>query len=378
MRITYLLPVVSQPRYHKRVAAMQSLGAQPKILAFEREYYQGKPWPNGYESLGFIKHKHYYQRIIPLLRSIPLVHRAIQDSEVVYTFGLDVLLIAWLASLLLPKRIKLVYEVGDIREALLLNNAVGRVLRWVERIFLKRVDLLVVTSQAYVDGYYHGVQRLYDLSYQVIENKLPSQDLPEARVCRNLPGEKPNTLITIGYFGLIRCRRSWEVLREVAIQGKGRFKIYIRGVLMGLEDLEQEIRQTSNIEFGGPYVSPDDLSSIYGLVDLVWVAHYHSKPNIQWARSNRFYEACKFQRPMIAQEETQDGLVVQQNNIGIIIDLRDAQAAIQKILSITLDDIRSWHQNLLALPLSIYLYTNEHEELMSFLRGGSRDKIIRC
>ncbi len=63
MKITFLLPLVSQPRFHKRIAALKELGAKIEIIAFERDYYPGKPLPESYLSLGNIEHERYIARI---------------------------------------------------------------------------------------------------------------------------------------------------------------------------------------------------------------------------------------------------------------------------------------------------------------------------
>lgn len=295
------------------------------------------------------------------------MRRAIKHSQAIYCFGSDTLLIAWIATRFQAQRFRLVYEVGDIRALFLATSVTGRVLRWLERLLLRHVDLLVVTSKAYIDGYFRGIQGLDNLNYQVIENKLFRKDLPQVPM-RAVPSSKESKpKITIGYFGLIRCRQSWKVLKEVASQGCGRVRIYIRGILMGLEDLEEEIRRSEHIELGKPYVSPDDLPSMYGQVDLAWIAHYHGRPNTQWARANRFYEACGFQCPLIAQVGTQDGFAVMEHNIGRTIDICDVQAATQDVLEITADDIRSWRNNLATLPRDTYMYTDEHKKLVSRL-----------
>lgn len=365
MKVTYILPVVTHVRYHKRVMAMEHHGVESKILAFERNYYEGKQWSNGYKSLGFIQHGHYLRRFGKLLKAVPIVRKTSQDSQVVYCFGLDMLLIAWVANCFLLKKPKLVYEVADIRDALLSNSIKGILLRWLERFLLKRIRLLVVTSQAYIDGYYQGIQHLCDLNYQIIENKLTSHELPD--IITTTDYQKADDVIWIGYFGLIRCRQSWKVIKELVSQGQGRFRVYMRGILMGLDDLAKEIHQTEYVDFHGPYIAPDDLPKIYGQVDLVWVAHYHGKSNTQWARANRFYESCYFQRPMITQQGTQDGQVAEQWGLGQSIDLRHLQQAVASLIVINSEDVGAWQRNIQRVPEDVYTYTNEHEKLVGKL-----------
>lgn len=368
MKIIYLLSVVSQVRYQKRVRALERFGAQSEILAFERNYYPGKPWPQGYHSLGHVQHGNYFRRLPILLKAMAYVRSATKAADVIYTFGLDTLLIAWLASRYLGKKVKIVYEVGDIRKILTRDKKVSQFLRWLERYLVRRIDLVVVTSDPYISGYFHDTQKLYNVQYQTIENKLDETDVASLKT-RDSLSQSPanNNNLRIGYFGLLRCRRSWQLLREVVKRSGGQIELYMRGIFTGLKDLEDEILSAEFVEYGGPYVSPDELASLYKQVDLVWIAHAHEANNYLWARANRFYEACYFKRPMIAQVGTQDGEVVTTLNIGKNIDLLDIEQAIEEVLEIGREQIQIWHDNFEKLPQDIYLYTDEHKKLFDEL-----------
>jgi succinoglycan biosynthesis protein ExoL len=369
MRITYLLPVVSQARYHKRVGALERLGAQSEILAFERSYYSGKPWPDGYRSLGQVQHGRYFQRLPSLLKAISTVQVAAQKSDAIYAFGLDTLLISWLATRRLKRKIRRVYEVGDIRQTLLRNGVTSTFLRWLERCLLRQVDLLVVTSEAYVTGYFQGIQGLSTLKYQVIENKVDDVSFPHQK--DQMTRHHWNTALRIGYFGLIRCRQSWEILKRVAEKGNGRVEIYVRGISMGVQDLNSEAQMLPYMDYGGPYVAPDDLLSMYGQVDMVWACYPYNGTelgNWRWARTNRFYEACFFQRPIFAQLGTEDGRVVENLGLGISLDLADVERAVERILQVKDADIIQWQQNIINLPREVYILSDEHERLMKALQ----------
>jgi succinoglycan biosynthesis protein ExoL len=287
---------------------------------------------------------------------------------VVYAFGLDTLLAAWLASRNLDRRQKIIYEVGDIREILLGDGVVSRLLRWLERYLLRYVALLVVTSEAYIIGYFQGIQKVANLRYQVIENKLDAEDLPSIQDRKALlPRDRENQL-RIGYFGLIRCRQSWMVLREAVKRGRGKIRVQIRGLVMLTEQEKEEIQNTEFVEYGGPYISPDDLPMMYRQVDMVWVATSISQSHLQWARVNRFYEACYFGLPMIAQEGTQDGQVVDKLGLGTLIDLLDVDRAVDQILRINEAKLVEWQKHSAEVPEYIYVYTDEHERLLKAIQ----------
>lgn len=365
INITFLLPVVSQARYHKRVNELQKLGIKGQILAFERDYYPGKPWPDGYLSLGKIQHENYYKRLVPFVKALPSIIKEARKSDIIYAFGLDTLFLAWLASRFSGRYLKIIYEVGDIRSILLGKSLLSQNLRRLERFLLRHVEILVVTSEAFISGYFHGIQGLMTLRYQVIENKLDENafSILPSPVSYN----KENGGLRIGYFGLIRCRRSWDILKRVTSTSSGQIQLYLRGISMGEQDLDEEARIDPYINYGGPYMAPDDLPSLYRQVDMVWACYpYQGNElgNWRWARTNRFYEACHFQKPMFAQKGTEDGRLVEALELGITLDLADIEGTVDRILHIKPTDIDQWKQNLVALPKEIYTLSNEHEQLV--------------
>ena len=75
---------------------MMEQGAEVRCLAFERPYHKGRPPDCALEVLGRIPHGRYLFRL-RFLRSIGVIRRRIKDTDVVYAFGLDMLLLGWLA-----------------------------------------------------------------------------------------------------------------------------------------------------------------------------------------------------------------------------------------------------------------------------------------
>lgn len=365
-KIIFLLPVSTDAYLRKRVTALECEGAQPLIFAFERDHYPAKPW-HPYQTLGRISDGDYLKRIPQLLKAVVKVRPYAEDVQALYCFGLDLLTVGWLASRGKPKHFKLVYEVADIREILLSKGIAGYILRWLERFLLRYVDISVVTSQAYIDYYFHEIQAAYHVPFQVIENKLFLSEIPQIPVTTK-PIDKAAETITIGYFGLIRCRRSWEVLKQLVKQGKGRFRVYIRGIISdSLSDMREEIRQTEHVDFGDSYIR-EDLPEMYSRIDLSWLPTYTDTSQLKWARTNRYYQACYFKRPMIAQSGTQDGLVVDQLGIGLNIDVLDVEGAVSQLMQITEQQLLIWQRNLQELPLSICVYTDEHRNLFQSIQ----------
>lgn len=339
--------------------AFYKMGARVKILAFERDFYPAKALRNKHISLGKIQHGKYFNRLKHILSAVLKVRSEIKDSDILYIFDLDMMILGLLASFGL--RTKIVCEIGDVHNILLAKGAVPAILRTIEKITLRKIDLLVVTSEAYVNGYYKGILGIKHLNYFVFENKVDSR---QVRKITGKPGIKDAPLV-VGYFGGLQCADSWKALKHVVKESKGKIVLYVRGLSYAFQkEMEKDAASMNGIEYGGPYVNPDELAEIYNKVDVVWVAHHHGKANILWARANRFYESCYFQKPMIAQQNTEDGRIVDELNIGFCIDLENIPKSAEKVLNMTYADFRTWHDNLSSLPEKIYTYSDEYSRLL--------------
>jgi succinoglycan biosynthesis protein ExoL len=367
MKIAFITSATWHAGMQKRIRALQAEGAMITVFAFERRNYIDRTASNDIVTLGMVENGHYAKRLITYLKAIPRIRFAAQNADVVYAIHLDLLLLGWVACHLLRHPPKLVYEVRDIQLALFGNSLRSRALRWLERRLMRSVYLTVVTSEAYITGYFQQVQGLKSLPYMVIENKLEAQVLPLAQVSTQQPKRLAPDVLRIGYFGMLRCPYSWEVLKRAAREGQGRIRVYVRGIPQELPHLEEEARSTPFVEYGGPFKSPQDLPYIYGQVDMVWGAHCHAEPNLLWARANRFYEACLFKKPLFTQIGSQDARIVEELGLGPCIDLTDPEKAVQRILHIAPEEIAQWGNNLCALPQDMYIYTDEHQKLIRLL-----------
>jgi succinoglycan biosynthesis protein ExoL len=359
MTLVCLLPVSTDARIQRRLGALRRHGIAPDVLAFERPQYPGRPPADGYRSLGIISHGHYVKRLGAMAQALPLVRSACTRADVVYAFSLDLLALAWLATRFTRHKPRFVYEVADVRAVLVGDGVPARIARAAERHLLRGTSLLVVTSQAYITGFYHAVQKMIDLPHLLIENKPDLEGAAAATAAERRPGP-----LTIGYFGLIRCRRSWEALRRIAAGGNGRIRVHVRGVPLGIPEFERDVADSPWIEYGGPYVAPDDLRDMYARIDLCWIAHrMNQEHSMLWNRANRFYEACAFRTPMIAQAGTQDGQVVARDGLGVCIELASPDAAAARVLEIRESDIDQWQRQMLAVPRSVYTENGEHQAL---------------
>jgi succinoglycan biosynthesis protein ExoL len=367
--IIFVMRVASQVRFRKRIYALSQLGFKTTPLAFEQDYIPGKP-EGGYISLGSIEKGNYLKRFMPFVRAFPVIRHQAKTADVLYCFGLDMLLLSWLVKLSLGKPVKLVYEIGDIRQILTQDKPVSKLLRHLETFLVKQTHLLVTTSEAFIESYYQGILKLKNFNYQIIENKLDQGFLASTRTAssNNAPTAQ------LGYFGLLRCTQTWKIMERLTEKG---VSIYVRGYPHGeltKEMIEKATQTNPNLKYGGSYIAPDELTGIYNQVELVWAAYPYNIQqqtvgNHQWARTNRFYESCYFAKPVICQTDTEDGRIAEKLNIGIATDLSNVDEAVRQILMITPEQIRIWTENIKNLPKTVYTYSDEHEKLASSLES---------
>ena len=364
MRLVLLASPLTDPRFHRRALACRRDGADVVVAGYDREdYVPGAAAEFPIVRFGRIRHGHYLQRLITQARTLGRVRRELRDTQAVWAMGLDMLLLAWLASLGRPG-VRRVYEVADIRSILLGSRWISKLSRALERFLVRRTDVVVVTSPAYVSAYFHQLQGLRDTRFHLIENKL---DPAAFEVVRDPTDERCEAPFRIGYFGLLRCASSLKLLARLQ-QADAPYEILLRGFALEDSPADRFLRGDHPLNYGGPYVNPGDLNEIYSKVDLGWIAHDHAQANTRWSRVNRFYECCLYGKPMIAQAGTLDAADVERLDLGCVIDLHDPEAAIQRLQAISAEDVARWRRNLQQLPRNHYTISTEHRDLLRSLQ----------
>jgi len=366
------MPVKSQPRFSKRVESLSDYTRRPVALYFDREYFVGTEPPCKTVSLGRIMHGAYIARIGSLFKAIIISSKYMQKRSIVYCFGLDMTLIAIFSSL--GSQTSIVYEVADIRSLMLKKSIAGRFSRWLERIVVQYIDSVVVTSPLYIQHYFLDFQGIKSIEkFHVLENKLSKKQIAQLTFNQVLDSEIAESgtkrKIVIGYFGLLRCARSIEILRKLANTSyKGfEFHINIHGKTMGEVD-NDDLIGNQNIEYFGEYKWPDDLAAMYQKVDIVWACYPYgdSVPgNWQWAKTNRFYEACVFSKPMIVLKNSGDAEAVRKYGIGVEVDMEDTITVVNDLKRmLNFETLHKLEKSMCSLPTEVYQYEKEHEQLI--------------
>jgi succinoglycan biosynthesis protein ExoL len=262
---------------------------------------------------------------------------------------------------------RIAVEVGDIRPILTGTGWRSTLARRIDGGVARRADLVVATAEGFLAGYYAG-EGVSPRRALVIENRIDcstwqafGEEWWHTIESPGLPFSQTGVL-TIGYFGLLRCPQTWTVLRDWAGRDPRRHRLVVRGYPGVGGPSEQEMKSSPGVDYGGPFTWPEDLSDLYGSVDLVCASYpvgSSNHGNWRWAKTNRFYEACMFRRPLLVLEGSADAEAVLRWDIGAALPFGDGVAAVRQLDELTAERVGRWHQNLQRLPREVFLETDE-------------------
>lgn len=376
-KITFILPVLGQPRHSKRISMLSHRGFVGHVLAFDRKYHKGRIPCCSIDKLGSIKNKNYFSRIPIFFTALFKIRKEAKKSSYIYAFGTDLGIISYFACLGLKKFI--VVEIGDLRWVQCSSSLVGKIFRKVEGFFVKRYNLLVVISDGFLNQYYRNWLGLMTPGL-VIENKIFEDDFKVFDVVTKTTSLTGKPLIDrplrIGYFGLLRDEWSFNVLKTLADKHSSKFEIVFAGYPVSPDNFKKLISDSTSMSYLGEYKSPEDLASIYSKVDMSWACYPEIKKddyNFRWGRPNRFYEGCYFKKPFFCREGSLFAHDVDKYGIGISVIDVNVDIVVSKLSKITYENFSLWYQSIRTLPKHLYIYQNEGTKLASSLINNNKE-----
>lgn len=262
------------------------------------------------------------------------------EADVIYARNLDMLACAFLAKRHARLATPVIYESLDIHRLLTRQDLIGAGVRWLERMLLKRSAGLVVSSPGFIRNHF---ERRYPGDYRafLVENRLAPGASYGARACERKskpsPGAEP---LRLGWVGNLRCRRSFELLCDLADRFPVRLEIYLHGVPARTEIpvFEPLIEARPNMHYHGRYRSPEDLAAIYDRLDVVWAGDFmEAGYNSVWLLPNRIYEGGYYCTPSIAPAGTETAAWLERHQCGFIID-EPLQASLPELIGQLIND----------------------------------------
>jgi len=329
LRAAYLVHNLADPAVAKRLRMLTAFGDEIVPIGFRRDE---KPVDTvegiAAVNLGRTFDADFRQRIAMILRqsaSLPAWAPRLRDCDVIIARNLEMLLLGALARRRFAPHASLVYEALDIHRFLLSKSLLGKTMRRLERTLLRRVDLLIVSSQAFLREYFMPMQALGKdggIEALVVENKLLPTWPNAAFSSGALPPAPP---WQIGWFGMIRCRKSLDYLSDLARRHPDLMRLTIRGRPSYTEfaDFDAQVAETPGLSFGGTY-RHSDLGALYGGVHFNWAIDFFEEgANSRWLLPNRIYEGGAYGAVPITIDGTETANWIRRHGIGIVLHSLD-------------------------------------------------------
>ena len=353
--VLYLAHDLDDAAIWRRVDMLERAGAQVEVAGFRRG---AVPLPARAMVLGRTRDARLLQRVLTVGTAAWGLARSLQGlskPDVILARNLEMLALAARACQLWPgPPVRVVYEVLDIHRMMLNRAAAGRVLRQIERRLGGNASLVLVSSLGFVRNYFQP-NGLFEGRLRLVENKFV--EVPGRRTPDTDASASP---LTIGWFGILRCRWSLRTLDELTRADPGRYRVLLRGrpALDQMPDFHAVVEGNPDLDYGGPYRYPDDLAQIYGAVRLVWLAdRFDAGANSDWLLPNRLYEGGAHGRIPIALEGTEVASFLRAKGIGLVLPRPDAAAANEVLRLLTEDSLLRLQAAMRAVPFNTWMTT---------------------
>jgi hypothetical protein len=314
VRIAYFAHDLSHADIPRRVEMLVRGGADVRVLGFRR----GEPPPFAFVDLGRTEDGRLAARAASVARAIltlPRWARSLEGAEVVVARNLEMLAVAAAARRFGARRAKLIYECLDIHRLLSGAGLGSRLLRGLERLLLARVDGLLVSSPGFVREHFARLATSLP-PVVLVENKV---GVNEAVPPRRSDPPPPGPPWRIGWFGVIRCKRSLDLLAQAARERPGLLEVAIAGrpALGVVGDLSRDLPPGSGVTYLGAFADEAELARLYRSVHFAWlIDFYESGANSDWLLPNRLYRSIYYGAPPIALGGVETGRWLEAHEAG--------------------------------------------------------------
>lgn len=326
MKLAYFVHDLADPAVTRRVRMLLAGGAEPIVLGFRRterapERVAGVPAID----LG----RTYDARLGHRARATALAalrsgrwRKELAGVQGVMARSLEMLAVAAAARRSCGLAGPLTYECLDIHRLMLGDGVNSRAMRAAERALMRRADLLIVSSPAFVDAYFtprQGVGRDMLIETLLVENKV--LELGGDRTVKP-PPKAPGPPWRIAWLGAIRCRKSLDILSALAAKRPDLVEVVIHGrpAYTEFDDFDAQVTAIPNLTFGGAYTAAD-LPRLYGDVHFSWAIDYMEEGlNSSWLLPNRLYESSRYGATPIALRGVQTGRYLGDQDYGVRLD----------------------------------------------------------
>jgi hypothetical protein len=357
MKLVYLVHDLADPAVERRVRMLRIGGVAPALIGFHRGK-KAVAAVDGIQAtdLGQTIDARLGQRLWAVARTALRLHHlraSWAGASMIVARNLEMLLLAVLARRRFAPDAAVAYESLDIHSSLVGSGLKSRVLRAVEQRLLQQCQLLITSSPAFVARHFAA---RYAVVPQILllENKLLASELRSAVQRAPLPGPPWR----IGWFGVIRCRRSLELLAGLVRACPGLVEVEIRGrpARNVIPDFDAIVASTAGLRFLGAYDRTQDLAMMYGGVHFAWAMDfYEAGANSSWLLPNRLYEGGAYGAVHLALDTVETGRWLAARHAGIVLEEPLAEKLSSFFTALTPEAYASARSALTRLPVTDFV-----------------------
>jgi hypothetical protein len=323
MRLVYFVHDLGDPAVARRLLMLQPHLSTAVIIGFHRAAHapaQLSGWP--VIALGRTADGKLARRAVSVLRNLALLRRLrhhLRGANFVMARQLEMLVLASAARRRYAKTAILAYECLDIHNAMVKPSLIREALRHLEAQHLREADVVVVSSPAFIKSYLKPIHGPHLPSLCLVENKVLRAEL------QDWPGPQPplpGPPWRIGWFGVLRCRRSLELLIELTRKLPGQIIVELRGrpSRTAIPDFDELVALAPGMVFLGAYDRQSDLAQIYQAVHFTWaIDDYEAGLNSAWLLPNRLYEGGVHGAVPLASTDVETGNWLAAEHAGILL-----------------------------------------------------------
>jgi succinoglycan biosynthesis protein ExoL len=320
--ILYFVHDLDDPAVARRVTMLLAGGADVQLIGFRRSD-QPIASVNGVPAidLGRTEPAKLLLRALSVAKAAlkpGVAGDAVRRANVIIARNLEMLALAVRVRNKFARTVPIVFECLDIHRLLLSRGPVGRVLRLIEDRLWRETDLLLTSSPAFIRNYF--IPRGFPAAQRLVENKALTLDGGDGMRPAERPAAGPPW--RIGWFGALRCRKSFDMLARLASELPGAVEVILRGrpAAPVFPDFEALVARTPGVSFGGPYRNPQDLRALYGGVHFAWaIDYYEEAQNSAWLLPNRIYEGGLYGATPLALADVETGRWLAARNAGVLL-----------------------------------------------------------
>lgn len=335
--LAIIIGFLPNPRIYKRIALEKQLYNVHLICWDRGTDMQNKPSEDGYivhciteqASADPIKrilpYKRFFKKSMDILREI--------SPNIIHVQGIDMLNVACKYKNKHKSDIHIIYEVADLHRLLvdkqksIIKRAAQRYLKCLDKKRCKEIELLIVTSEKYVEKYFGAF---------VSQKKIfVFPNLPDLSAFKNYKKKAEIATFTVGFIGDIRYPRQMKNLISAARACN--MNILFAGFEQCGNEIEKLCEDYEKAEWYGRFDFKTEAAKLYEKCDVIYSVYDADMENVKVAIPNKFYESVYCELPIIVAKNTYLSELVEQWGVGVSVNHKDVEELKKVLISLSTD-----------------------------------------